>query len=145
MARSTTPSTACSSAASCSKSSTNSAWTKHPETRTELVRLCKELLDAPAFRRHAVALAAQVLADPAFGEHASRAFGLLVAPQLDERALERELEQLLDTRRVAAAEVAFFRALLNDPELGPIGNRSLQRLAHGPGFSAALHQLVTDW
>lgn len=120
-------------------------WLQQPSTRAELVRFCGELLDAPEFRRHAVVAAAQLLDDPGFSDGALRSFGLLVAPQLDERALTQQVQRTLDSRRIAATLEGFFRALFRDPGLAQVGNRSLARLATGPSLAGPLQRFVNDW
>jgi hypothetical protein len=120
-------------------------WLQMPESHAELVRLCAELLETPELRRHVIALVGQLLADPAFKTGILRAFGLLVAPELDPRALNGEVQRALDNPRVAAACAAFVNALRRDAALQQVGDRYLARVAGSPGFAQAVHRFVADW
>jgi hypothetical protein len=120
-------------------------WLGMPEVHGELVRLCRELLETPQLRRHLVALVSQLLSDPSFKAGTLRVFALLVAPELEPRALTNEVQRALDNRRVAVALAAFLDALRRDAALQQVGDRYVARVAGSQGFARALQRFVQEW
>ena len=113
-----------------------------PATRREVSAGAARLLEAPAFRRHTGELVAALVGDATFQQRSVDGMNALMARDPAPATVEKAVARLLDAPIVASAVTRWMKAVIDDPELGVIGNDIAKRLAAAPEVRATFAELA---
>jgi hypothetical protein len=120
-------------------------WIELPATRDALRDSTREALREPALRRHMLRLFAELLSDAAFERGLVSSFALFLDPSPSVDVLVGEFSRVVKTPQATATCAKFLTAVMNDPALQVIGDRTLQSLTASPAFAASIQGFATGW